>query len=107
MLSGEHDAVDDKEDDDEVFFGVSMIEPPDSRPTRILNGLGSGIDDSGEGEIEMIEPPDEPKRGIVSSLRATILISPPHICSSFGFIGEIFSPLGVDGTGEKRCEADV
>lgn len=108
MLSGEHDddAV-DGDDEDNSFFGTSMNEPPHSRPARILNGLGSGIDESGDGEIEIIEPPDEPKRGTDSSLRATILMSPPHICNNFEFNGETFASFGVVGTGEKRCEDDV
>lgn len=94
LLSGEHDDVADDDDVDDDFFGTSMNEPPDSRPARILNGLGSAFIESGDGEIEMIDPPDEPNRGTVSSLRATILMSPPHICN-------IFDSFGVVGTGEK------
>lgn len=102
MLSGEHDDAFDDDDEDNGFLGTSIIEPPDNRPERILSGLGSGIDESGDGDIEIIEPPDDPNRGTDSSLRATILMSPPHICSNFEFIGETFASLG--GTGEKRCE---
>lgn len=93
MLSGEHDDAVDGDEDDDGFFGVSMIEPPDNRPARILSGLGSGIDESGDGEIEMIDPPDEPNRGTDSSLRAMILMSPPHICNNFEFSGEAFASV--------------
>lgn len=99
---GEDEEVEDN--DDFFLVGVSIIEPPESKPVRIPIGLGSDKA-SGDGEIDIIEPPDEPNLGVDSSFRATIFISPPHICS-LGFLEESNVSIGVVDNEEYPLEED-
>lgn len=68
-------------DGDFVFFGVSIIEPPEFKPVRMFSGLLLVLP-SAFGDIVIIEPPDKPKRGTESSFFGKIFTPPPHMRNS-------------------------